>query len=86
MARFGSPDSLSQMRVLLKNTETKLYFAGSDQWTQDTTQALDFEHIDRAVQAYTHEGLAYAEIVLEPGAVSEMAQSPLPDEEGCGKP
>lgn len=54
------------MRVLLQNSETKLYFAGPNEWTDDSTKAVNFEHIDRASQIYASENLAYAEIVLEP--------------------
>lgn len=56
----------SFMRILLQNTETKLYFAGPNEWTEDTSKAINFEHIDRASQMYNTENLAYAEIVLKP--------------------
>jgi len=55
------------MRVLLQNTETKLYFIDSDQWTQDPSEATDFEEIQLAEQVYHHHDLAYARIVVEPG-------------------
>jgi len=54
------------MRVLLQNSETKLFFAGPNEWTEDSTKAINFEHIDRATEVYTSENLTYAEIVLEP--------------------
>ncbi len=56
------------MRILLLNAETKLYFVGPNQWTEDPAEALDFEQIERAAQVYSAEGLTYAEIVLEPAA------------------
>src|SRR5438105_4000009 len=37
------------MRVLLRNTQTGLFFAGTDQWTDDQSQAMDFEATDRAL-------------------------------------
>ena len=54
------------MRVLLQNSETKLYFAGPNEWTEDSAKALNFEHIDRATEVYANENLTYAEIVLDP--------------------
>ena len=54
------------MRILLQNTETKLYFAGPNEWTADNSKAVNFEHIDRASQVYNTENLDYAEIVLKP--------------------
>lgn len=56
----------SRMRVLLQNTETKLYFAGPNEWTEDSSKAVDFEHVDRASEAYNTQNLNYAQIVLEP--------------------
>jgi len=65
------------MRVLLQNTETKLYYLGPDQWTEDRSKALDFEHINQAVQTYTTENLYYAEIVFEPGGSPTDAWLPV---------
>jgi hypothetical protein len=62
------------MRVLLQNAETKLYFAGPNEWTEDTAKAVDFEHVDRASQVYATENLAYAEIVLRPDLPGEKLQ------------
>jgi hypothetical protein len=58
------------MRVLLQNTETRLYFIDTDQWTDDPLQAKDFEDVERAADAYDAQDLAYARIVLEPGLAS----------------
>jgi hypothetical protein len=55
------------MRVLLQNTETKLYFISPGEWTSDPLAATDFEEIDSAAEAYHSRDLAYAQIVLEPG-------------------
>ncbi len=63
------------MRVLLQNSETKLYFAGPNEWTDDATKAVNFEHIDRASQTYAAENLAYAEIVLEPEGLEGLART-----------
>ena len=60
------------MRVLLQNSETKLYFAGPNEWTEDSTKAVDFEHIDRATEVYSNENLTYAEIVLVPEPCTQI--------------
>ncbi len=63
------------MRVLLQNTETKLYFAGPNEWTEDAAKAVNFEHIDRASQVYTSENLAYAEIILTPDVQTDREET-----------
>ena len=55
------------MRVLLQNTETKLYFVDTDEWTGDPAKARDFEQVEQAAEIYHLQGLAYARIVVEPG-------------------
>jgi len=54
------------MRVLLQNTETKLYFINTDQWTDDPLKATDFGEVELAVDVYHRHDLAYAQIVVEP--------------------
>lgn len=69
MAR-SSPARLcchSSMRVLLQNTETRLYYAGPDRWTKHALDAMDFEYVEHAARMYEIEDLAYAQIVLDPG-------------------
>jgi hypothetical protein len=53
------------MRVLLKNNETKRYYRGPREWSEDAAQAFDFEQIDIAAQVYHNENLSFAEIVLD---------------------
>ena len=65
------------MRVLLQNTETKLYYRGPDEWTDDPNQAMDFEHVSQAVRTYTHENVFYAQIVLEPGGSPQDCRLPV---------
>lgn len=57
------------MRVLLQNTETKLFFIDKDQWTEDPEKATDFEEVELAAQVYHTQDLVYARIVLEPGVL-----------------
>jgi hypothetical protein len=53
------------MRVLLQNTETKLYFVDNDEWTDDPLKATDFEEVEHAARVYHLHDLAYARIVIE---------------------
>ena len=62
------------MRVLLQNTQTKLYFINADDWTDDPLKATDFEEVERAEEVYHRQGVAYAQIVVEPGPPSPKAQ------------
>jgi hypothetical protein len=76
------------MRVLLQNMETKLYFAGPNEWTSDSSKALDFEQIERASEVYSAQNLDYAQIVLDPqrpNAWSEIT-GPAADEFDRPKP
>ena len=55
------------MRVLLQNTETKLYFISPGEWTDDPVKATNFGEVEIAAEAYHSKDLAYAQIVIEPG-------------------
>lgn len=64
------------MRVLLQNTETKLYFVDTNQWTDDPSKAKDFQEVEHAAQIYHLQGPAYAKIVVEPNAL-ELRRDPV---------
>jgi hypothetical protein len=66
------------MRVLLHNTETSLYFAGTNDWTQDPKRALDFGSVEHAVAAYKVERVSFAEIVVD--SAPNHSVLALPDE------
>ena len=53
------------MRVLLQDTQTKLYYAGPGRWVKERLEALDLERIDRAAQTYETENYPFAEILVE---------------------
>jgi hypothetical protein len=63
------------MRVLLQNSETKLYFIDTNEWTDDPSKARDFQEIELAAQIYHTQDLAYAQIVVEPGPPGRRAES-----------
>jgi hypothetical protein len=58
------------MRVLLQNTETKLYLIGDNEWTDDPDKATDFEAIENAAQVYHTHDIVYARIVVDPAPTS----------------
>ena len=51
------------MKVLLRNTRTGLYYAGSDQWTGQHGEARDFETPDLAMAQADAVGLAGVEVI-----------------------
>ncbi len=53
------------MKVLLQDTQTKLYYAGPGRWVKERQEALDLEKIERAAQAYDTENYPFAEILVE---------------------
>jgi hypothetical protein len=61
------------MRVLLQNTETKLYFISGKEWTDDPAKAMDFEEVENAAQAYHTQDLVYARIVVDSAVPSHSS-------------
>ena len=51
------------MQVLLRNTTSRLYYAGQNTWTLDPLDALDFGQIDHALRSALERRLA-AQVVL----------------------
>jgi hypothetical protein len=52
------------MRLLLHNTQTGLFYAGSKDWTADPTQAVDFKRPDLALDLVSEAKLDGVELVL----------------------
>lgn len=52
------------MRVLLRNTRTGLFYAGSGQWTDDHSAAVDFEATDRALDHVSEAKLEALEVLM----------------------
>jgi hypothetical protein len=52
------------MKVLLRNTQTGLFYAGPEQWTHQQTEATDFEAPDRALDQVSHGKLSGVEVVI----------------------
>ena len=52
------------MKVLLRNTQTGLFYAGPDQWTQERSEALDFEATDRALDIVSEAKLKAMEVLM----------------------
>jgi hypothetical protein len=52
------------MRVLLRRTDTGLFFQGPDKWTHQAERAHDFRIIDRAVRFAREWGLREVELAF----------------------
>ncbi len=52
------------MKVLLRNLETGLLYAGPEQWTTDYAQAKDFQETDRAIDTVSKAKLAAVELLM----------------------
>jgi len=52
------------MRILLRNTETGLFYAGPDEWTEDASAACDFRRPDLALDRVCEANLEAMELVM----------------------
>ncbi len=52
------------MRVLLRNTQTGLFYAGQEKWTEKDTDALDFHETDAAMDAAWETKLQGVEVLM----------------------
>ena len=52
------------MRVILHNPCTDLYFLGANMWTNDRTKALDFQHMEEALELARRTGLDDLELII----------------------
>jgi hypothetical protein len=65
------------MRVFLRNTKTRLYWAGSSAWAVASGKALDFISVPRAARFAYAEGLPEIEIVLKYDALPDEVIVPM---------
>ncbi len=66
------------MKVLLQDTQTKLFYAGPGRWVKERSEAYDFERIERAAQAYDSENYPFAEILVEEQGTSMILSATQP--------
>jgi len=52
------------MKVLLRNTETGLFYAGADHWTELHAEATDFKRPDAALEEVSASSLSSVEVVM----------------------
>jgi hypothetical protein len=57
-------ESLTKMKVFLRNRETGQFYAGTNGWTGDASVAHDFEIVESAVQFARTQKLAVVEVVV----------------------
>jgi hypothetical protein len=52
------------MRVILRNTATRLFYAGADGWTEAQSEAFDFGDTSRALDAVAGGNLGPVELLM----------------------
>lgn len=52
------------MKVLLRNTETGMFYAGPDAWTNESTQAVEFRGPDTALDTVCGSKLNAMEVII----------------------
>jgi hypothetical protein len=53
------------MKILLRNTQTGLFYVGPDQWTKHDPEAFDFEQTDLALDAVRDAKLKSIEVLMK---------------------
>lgn len=56
------------MKVLLRDTQTALYFAGPGRWVKQQAEAMDLQTIEHAAQVYEAEELPFVQILTDEGS------------------
>jgi hypothetical protein len=67
----------AKMRTLLRKTPTGMYLQGPDRWTNDPSQALDFQAIDRALHFTEMLGLTEVELAFAFDDYRQIKRVPL---------
>ena len=57
--------SQSHMKILLRHTQTGLFYVGPDQWTKNDPEAFDFEQTDLALDAVRDRNLKSIEVLVK---------------------
>jgi hypothetical protein len=52
------------MKVLLRDTQTGQFYAGAEKWTDDHSEALDFEETNLALDAVSDSKLRRIEVLM----------------------
>jgi hypothetical protein len=63
------------MKVMLRDTDTDLFFLGPNMWTNDPEKAVDFGKTDLAVKTAKQASLEHVELVLCVPGVREALSS-----------
>lgn len=53
------------MKILLRNTQTGLFYVGPNQWTNNDPEAFDFEQTDLALDAVRDGKLQGIEVLMK---------------------
>jgi len=53
------------MKILLRDTQTGLFYVGPDRWTKNDPEAFDFEQTDLALDAVRDRNLKSIEVLMK---------------------
>jgi len=53
------------MKILLRNTQTGLFYVGPDRWTKNDPEAFDFEKTDLALDAVRDGKMQSIEVLMK---------------------
>jgi hypothetical protein len=67
LSRNARNNTPLNMQVLLRNTQTGLFYAGPDAWTEQHAEAITFEGPDGALDAVCDKKLKSVEVILHFG-------------------
>ena len=67
------------MKVILRNTETDLYFIGPNMWTNDPERAHDFGYAERAAKQARAEHLKDMELIMSVSGFQKALRLPVTD-------
>ncbi len=65
------------MKVILRNTETDLYFLGPNMWTNDPDRAHDFGDAERAAKIAREARLQHMELIMSFSGVRNGLRLPV---------
>ena len=60
----GNMKSLMKTKVFLRHKESGQYYAGSNEWSESSSVAHDFETVESAARLARNRGLAGIEVVV----------------------
>jgi hypothetical protein len=54
------------MKIVLRDRNTRDYYAGPDQWAKDASGAVDFQYFEEAIRTARDQGLSNVQFLVQP--------------------